>query len=139
MLKSSRCCRIFSSSDIGDPHSYHREKCSPYDIPSTAKQQQAGWLTPSSTTHTTTVCPLQMPPRYEIQDSSTRNKNGPLKREPTCKIRVLIVDRSQMRFLTHSLKISRENSSEKGFNADEDRVFRNATSQPFLTRNLSSR
>jgi hypothetical protein len=62
-----------------------------------------------------------MLPRYEIQDPSTRYEKGSFEKEPTSKIRVLNADRSQRYFLTRSMTISREVSSEKEFDGDEDR------------------
>ena len=63
-------------------------------------------------------------PRYEIQDPSTRNDEGSHGREPTFKIRVLNVDRSQTHFLSSSMTISRENSSEKEFHVVEEQIFK---------------
>ena len=65
-----------------------------------------------------------MPPRYKIQDRPARNENGSFEKEPICKIRVLIVDRSQMSFHSREMMISRENSSEKEFDADEEQLFK---------------
>ena len=61
-----------------------------------------------------------LPPRYEIDDQDTRYRNGSFEKEPICKTRVLNADRSQMCFLTCSMAISRENSSEKEFDVVEE-------------------
>jgi hypothetical protein len=43
--------------------------------------------------------------------------------EPSCKLRVLNADRSQMYFRSRSMTISRENSSEKEFDVVEKQIF----------------
>ena len=63
-----------------------------------------------------------MSSRYEIHSPATRNRNGSLEKEPTGKLRVLTVDRSQMRFRSLSMTISREISSEKEFDVVEERI-----------------